>query len=96
MCSELIEESRRSSERAMEALQQIRGGAETSARQIAEIASATVEQGAATADIVQRIEHIAAMAGENDSSVQAASAAADSLAALVSQLEAEIDRFRAR
>ncbi|UTH74019.1 methyl-accepting chemotaxis protein [Chromobacterium sp. IIBBL 290-4] len=94
MCAELIEDSRRCSEQAMEALQAIRDGADTSARQISAIAGSTVEQNRATADIVQRIEQIAVMANDNNRSVQSAADAADSLTSLVAQLEDETNRFR--
>ncbi|MBV1774148.1 methyl-accepting chemotaxis protein [Burkholderiaceae bacterium DAT-1] len=93
-CSDLIDESMRYSERAIEALQQIRTGAETSAQHIADIASSTEEQSCAAEEIARQVDQIASMAGRNSESVQAASSAADGLADLARQLESEIARFR--
>lgn len=80
--------------RAGDAVTEIRGSAEASARAVGDITLALQEQSSAARDIAQRVEGIAQGAEENSASAERTSSSAHNLKVLAEELERMAGRFK--
>ncbi len=81
-------------ERAGEAMEKIKSGAERVVRSVNDISAALKEQSAASNEIAANVEKIAQMAEENNAAVAGTTATAHELERLAAGLQGEVRRYR--
>ncbi|AUL99681.1 hypothetical protein B4966_05530 [Rhodocyclaceae bacterium] len=81
-------------QRAGEAMSEIRDGAQSVVRSVSDISAALKEQSAASNDIARNVEQIAQMAEENNAAVSEAANVAARLEQLAEALRKEVGHFR--